>query len=272
VEILQRGLVLFRKDIVSCVIMFVRFHRSWSRLLTLLLGFICPVCGLAQATSYSWTVLIPENDSRAADVRDYDEFDSKSLVMNMNESEKIFRHRLVWNKAALKDLLALAPPFCELRFDAVNPLILTDREKAILKEFFARGGFVLFQEDAYPYSQDEFWSVKSWPVIDFLTRELPAADSDFKVEKVTDAHPLFHQYYNTQTGELTRHELEDNPYTPNRTLLSYRGHACAFVYGRYNYIEDGKWVAMPRPFRHFFSWDPKGYELTVNIYFYAVMH
>jgi len=190
----------------------------------------------------------------------------------MNDTEKVFRHQLAWNKVAIKNLLASSAPFCELRFDAVNPLVLTDQEKAILREYFVRGGFILFQEDAYPYFQDEFWSVKEWPVIDFLTKELPALDPDFTVQKVTDSHQLFHQYYNTQTAEFTKHELQDNPYTPNRTLLSYRGHPCAFVYGRYYLIEDGKWVAMPRPFEPVFSADPRGYQLTVNIYVYSQTH
>jgi hypothetical protein len=237
-----------------------------------LLGLGCPTSGLAQSTPFSWTVLIPENDSRAADVQDYDEFDSKSMVLGMNESEKVFRHHLVWNKVPIKKLLSVLTPFCELRFDAVKPLILTDQEKIILREFFARGGFILFQEDAYPYSQDEFWSIKSWPVIDFLTKELPANNPDFQVEKVTDSHILFHQYYNTRTADWTRHELQDNPYSPNRTLISYRGHPCAFVYGRYNIVENGEWVAMPRPFEHIFSLDSKGYKLTVNIYVYVTTH
>lgn len=233
-------------------------------------GFMSPA--RAGDDIYPWTVLIPQNDSRDADVRDMDEFDSKSMVRGMNEAEEVFHHHLVWSKISIRDLLSVSTTFCELRFDAVKPLILTDREKVILREYFARGGFVLFQEDAYPYAQDEFWSVKSWPVIDFLTRELPAASPDFKVEKVTDDHPLFHQYFDTKTAELTEHELRDNPYTPNRTLLSYRGHPCAFVYGRYNWIEDGKWVAMPRPYEHVFNSDPRGYQLTVNIYVYAMMH
>jgi hypothetical protein len=225
-----------------------------------------------QSCDLPWTVLIPENDSRAPDVRDYDLFDSRSLVLGMNESEKVFGHHLNWSKLAVKDLPTHSTPFCELRFDAVNPLFLTEAEKKIVREYFARGGFILFQEDAYPYSQDEFWSVHSWPIIDFLTRELPASSPDFSTQKVTDAHALFHIHYDTQTALSTRHELQDNPYTPNRTLLFYRGRACAFVYGRYNLIEDGKWVAMPRPFVKIFSLDPRGYQLTVNIYVYATTH
>ena len=248
--------------------------RAWRHVLVLLLvlGVAALYRARGQSCDLPWTVLIPENDSRAPDVRDYDLFDSRSLVFGMNKSEKVFGRHLVWSKLAVKDLPAHFTPFCELRFDAVNPLVLTEAEKKILREYFTRGGFILFQEDAYPYSQDEFWSVHSWPVIDFLTKELPASDPDFSAQKVTDAHPLFHIHYDTQTAALTRHELQDNPSTPNRTLLFYRGRPCAFVYGRYNLMEDGKWVAKPRPFVKIFSSDPRGYQLTVNIYVYATMH
>jgi hypothetical protein len=227
---------------------------------------------VAQAHTYPWTVLIPQHDSRDAEVRGQDDFDSRSLVGSMNVSEKIFGHRLVWSQARIADLLSLATPFCELRFDAVKPLVLTGQEKSILREYFSRGGFVLFQQDCYPYDQDEFWPVKSWPVIDFLTRELPAADPDFTVTKITDRHPLFNQAYHTRTSEFTVHELQGNPATPNRTLVAYRGHPCAFVYGRYYVIEDGKWIAEPRPFPRVFSLDPRGYQLTVNIYTYVALH
>ncbi len=256
---------------LSWPIVFTLPHRSRSLFSILLSGWLFLSGASALGQNFSWTVLTPENDSRDADVRAFDEFDSKSLVVGMNETEKVFHHQLRWSKVAIKDLLGVSTPFCELRFDAVKPLILTDREKAILREYFARGGFILFQEDAYPYSQDEFWSVKEWPVIDFLRKELPASSPDFKVEKVTDAHPLFRQYFETQTAAMIKHELSDNPFTPNRTLLTYNGRPCAFVYGRYNWIEDGKWTAMERPFPFVFSLEEKAYKLTVNIYVYATM-
>jgi len=82
-------------------------------------------------------------------------------------------------------------PFCELRFDAVRPFYFTTEEKLILQEYFKRGGFVLFFIDAYPYAQDEFWKIKEWPLIDFLTKELPASDSRFTIGRATDAYPIF---------------------------------------------------------------------------------
>ncbi len=217
---------------------------------------------------------MPQNDSRDPEMRDWDAFDSQSLVASMNANEKLFGRHLVWSRVAIRKLLDVSTPFCELRFDAVRPLVLTDEEKRVLREYFMRGGFVLFQEDAYPYDQDEFWAVHSWPVIDFLTKELPALDPDFKVTKVNDSHTLFNQVYHTKTAELTRHELEGNPFSPNRNFVTYRGRACAFVYGRYNVTDEytGKWVASPRPFEKRFSLEERGYELTVNIYAYAALH
>jgi len=228
---------------------------------------------VAQSCTFPWTVLVPQNDSRDAEVRAMDDFDSRSLVFSMNANEKLFGHHLVWSRVPITKLLLVATPFCELRFDAVHPLVLTDEEKRVLREYFRRGGFVLFQEDAYPYDQDEFWAVHSWPVIDFLRKELPAADPDFKVTRIDDSHPLFNQVYHTRTAVLIQHELDGNPYTPNRTFVTYRDQACAFVYGRYNLLgDDGKWFAAPRPFARVFSLESRGYMLTVNIYAYVALH
>jgi hypothetical protein len=242
------------------------------RLWLLVSALVFNLHAAAQSDTYPWTVLIPKNDSRDPDEREQDYFDSRSQVASMNESEKLFGHHLVWSRIPISKLLTISTPFCELRFDAVKPLVLTDEEKLILREYFMRGGFVQLEEDAYPYGQDEFWSVHSWPVIDFLMKELPASDPDFKVTKITDAHQLFHQVYQTYTSDTVRHELDGNPYTPNRTLLSYRGRACALVRGRYTEVVDGEWVAMPRPFERVFSMDPRGYELTVNVYAYIELH
>ena len=111
-------------------------------------------------------------------------------------------------------------------------------------------------------------------MIDFLTKELPASDRDFReVERITDAHALFHAYYDTpRPPSRPSTNYGSNPHTPNRTLITYRRQSCAFVYGRYYVIEDDKWAAMPRPFEHFFSLDPRGYALTVNIYVHTTLH
>jgi hypothetical protein len=228
------------------------------------------VC-LADA-EYIWGVLLPDNDSRPADVQEQDRYDSTALVSSMNDNVDCFRHRLIRRELAIRNLLGSSSCFCELHFDAVHPLLLTDEEKAIIKEFFKRGGFILFIEDCYPYSQDEFWGVRSWPIIDFIKEELPSQDHDFSLSHVSDSHAIFHTYYTTQTADAIWHELNGNPYTPNRTLLSYRGTACAFVYGRYGWLEDDQWIADQRPFKRIFSMQQKSYELTVNLYVYATSH
>ena len=57
------------------------------------------------------------------------------------------------DKTTISRLLSSGTPFCHFHFDAVKPLILSAEEKEILREYFRRGGFILFQEDCYPYDQ-----------------------------------------------------------------------------------------------------------------------
>ncbi len=123
-----------------------------------------------------------------------------------------------------------------MHFDGVNPGGLSVEEKSILGEYLKRGGFILFFIDTYPYSQDEFWAVKQWSVIDFLTKELPASDPDFTTGRATDDFPIFKVHYQTETADAIRHELNGNPNTPNRTLLFYRNRLCCFVMGEYGYL------------------------------------
>ena len=242
------------------------------RLVVLLMMLGADAACEAQVPTYSWTVLQPQNDPRTADVRSFDEFFSQSLVATMNRSEPLFQHRLTWNQVRIKDLLGFPTPFTELRFDALHPPALTLKEKAILREYLARGGFIMLIEDCYPYSQDKLWSVKSWPVVDFLTRELPASDPDFTVQRLKNEHMMFHQYYQTKINDLIQHELENNPSAPSQTLLSYRGHPCAYVVGQYFALVNGKWMAEPKPYPHVFKMRQKDYELSVNVYVYATMH
>ncbi len=225
----------------------------------------------ARALEYPWILLSPENDSRDPEMRDWDDADSLSMVGVMNQSESLFNHHLVWKKAAIKNLLALDAPFCEMRFDAVHPGSLSAEEKSILGEYFKRGGFILFFVDSYPYSQDEFWPVKKWSVIDFLTKDLPASDPEFTTGRATDDFPIFTAHYRTETPEPTKRELANNPNTPNRIMLFYRKRLCSFVIGRYSYMEDGAWVPMPRPFPTDFSMDARGFKLVVNIYIYSMV-
>ena len=239
----------------------------------ILLGLVWLCLSAAgRATVYPWVVLVPEHDSRDPEMVMEDEAESRGCVETINNSEKLFDHHLVWGKVPIRRLLEVTTPFCEIRFDAIHPLLLTDEEKKILKEYFQRGGFLFCMIDAYPYSEEQFWPVSHWAFIDFLTRELPAADPGFTVGRATDQFPIFSFYYKTETADAIRHELSGNVNTPNRTLLFYRGRLCVFVMGQYNYLEDGHWVPMERPFPMTFSAQLKSYQLIVNVYAYSIAH
>jgi hypothetical protein len=225
----------------------------------------------ARGTEYPWVYLVAENDSRDPEMCSHDEAQSLNTVAVINEQEDLFAHHLIWRKAAIRNLLAMNVPFCEMHFDAVRPFSLTADEKRIIAEYLKRGGFILFFIDTYPYAEEEFWPVKDWPIIDFIAKELPASDPDFTAGRATDDHPIFKVHYHTQTAEMIRHELEGNPNTPNRTILSYQDRLCCFVMGQYNYLEGGRWVALARPFPGVFSYQLKSYQLIVNIYTYSVV-
>jgi hypothetical protein len=246
------------------------FHRRFGEFVILgglvwLLAFV-PSRGL----EYPWVLLTPQHDSRDAEVCDQDEAQSLNMVGVINQTETLFHHHLLWKKVAIKDLLSLEAPFCEMHFDAVKPFWLTSQEKSILAEYLKRGGFILFFIDAYPYTQDEFWKVREWPLIDFLTKELPATHSGFTTGRATDEFPIFKIHYQTQTADSIRHELSGNPQTPNRTLLFYNGRLCCFVMGQYTHLENDEWVPMARPFSREFSLQLKSYQLVVNIYTYSI--
>jgi hypothetical protein len=225
----------------------------------------------ARALEYPWVMLVPENDSRDPEVRQQDEVQSLNTVAVINQQEELFNHHLTWRKAAVRDLLSINAPFCEMHFDAVKLFSFTAEEKGILTEYLKRGGFILFIIDAYPYAEDEFWKVKEWPLIDFIAKELPASDHDFLSRRATDYSPIFKIHYRTQTADSIRHELIDNPNTPNRTILFYRNRLCCFVMGNYTHLEDGQWVPMERPFPGPYEFELKSYRLTVNIYTYSVL-
>jgi hypothetical protein len=244
-------------------------HRPSRAALVLVLA-ACLETAVARAADYPWVMLAPANDSRDADEVAHDDQQSLSMVAVINQDEELLHQSLVWRKVMIKDLLAMQVPFCEMHFDAVNPVGLTPEEKGILAEYLKRGGFILFFIDAYPYPEEEFWKIKEWPVIDFLTRELPASDPGFTIRKATDDFPLFKVHYKTETADAIRHELTGNPNTPNRTLVYYKSRLCCFVMGSYSYLEDGTWQAADRPFSTDFSMELKSYQLIVNVYIYAI--
>ena len=247
-------------------------HRFWSDLLILLFGLGFPLAGFAQEDTLTWTFLTPENDTRAADVRNFDMLFSKRVLARMNSTEEVFHHHLSWQTVPILHPLDASAPFCELDFDPVNPLILTPQEKTILQEYLTRGGFIFLCEDAYPYSRDEFWSVKKWPIIDFLTKELPVSDRDFTFERITQQHGFLHEYYTPKIDEILAFELielKGNPTLPDLTLVSYRGHPCAFVLGNYAFDENG-WVTRPFPSNIMLAHEVLAFY--VNIYVYVMMH
>ncbi|MGC3992335.1 MAG: hypothetical protein QM796_22080 [Chthoniobacteraceae bacterium] len=225
----------------------------------------------AHAYDLPWTVLLPKNDTRDPEMRAWDAADSRFLVNLINESEPCVHHSIVWNETPLEKLLTLETPFAELRIDPVHPMDLTPEEKAILKEWILRGGFLLIYEDNYPYEQEDFRRAASLPVYDYLIHDLPAQDSRFTVEKASDAHPIFHRLHDTVTVPAIQHEKEVNPHYRGRTVLRFNGRITAFFMGRYSYFSEGRWVPMERPFPATFSSDPRSYFLVLNLYIYACL-
>ena len=150
-----------------------RLFYAWLALLCLFTS------GRGEQAVYPWVYLVPENDSRDAEVADFDEYLSRCMVDDMNNTEQVFQHHLAWAKLPISRLLSAQTPFCELNFDAVKPLILTPKEKSIVREYLSRGGFILLSEDAYPYSQDEFWAVKEWPITQLHDEGAAGARSRF---------------------------------------------------------------------------------------------
>ena len=237
----------------------------------ILLAFFWPVCGRADLPAYTWTFLTTEKDSRPADVHECDEALSRKTVEDMNITEKVFHGNLTWRKMNLSRLLSASAPFCELDVDPAQPSALTSREAVILKEYLERGGFLLLSEDAYPYTLDQIATFTKWPIIDFVTRHLPAIDSNFTAEKLTEKHPLYHSFYKTKIPLAEKRALRDMPNLPDLTLVSYKGHPCAFVYAS-DFCEDDHWVTMGRPFPTDSVLVPEDYALYVNLYVYVSMH
>jgi hypothetical protein len=227
------------------------------------------VLARAAGTEYPWVVLTPADDSRSAHMRQWDEGESLNTVSVINLREELFDHRLVWKKAAVRELLSMDAPFCELRFDAVHPFRWSAGEKSILAEYLRRGGFILFLLDAYPYSQDEFWAIGQWPVIDFITKELPGADRDFSPGKAGADLSVFKSPKPVHTPDWIQYELSGNARSCDRTMLSYQGRLCGFVIGEYsNYRLNGKggWIGLTRDPPMFYLFGEQNIDLIVNLY------
>jgi hypothetical protein len=225
----------------------------------------------AQLPTYTWTCLVPEHDTRDADLRKYDKDMSQQMIANMNETEQVFHHQLSWQEVPVGKLLVAHAPFCEIDYDPLHPLVLTDREKFILKEYLQRGGFLVLGEDVYPYTEDQIATVTKWSVIDYIIKDLPAADHDFAAAKVDESHPIYHQYYKTLVPAAERWALGRFPTLPDCTMVTYKGHPCAFVYANY-FCDNDQWIQLPRPFSEDHEWIAEDYAMNVNLYIYASMH
>jgi len=240
---------------------------NFSRLIAILWLVMVPACG---EDFLPWAMVRPANDSRPADVREYDEQDSAFLVTQMDANEKPLYHRMRWTVFPLARLLDHHVPFCEMRFDSIHPMAFTDEEKKVLKDYFERGGFLLLFEDAYPYEQELFRQKRDLPVFDYLIHDLPAQNADFTTGRLLDdSHPIFHTLHRTETVEGVRSEIRENPNYRGRTTLYYRGAMVAIFIGRYGTFDGTRWERMPRPFAGFSS-DIRSYYLILNIYVYAM--
>lgn len=235
--------------------------------------WLVAIAGAAHAAgdALPWIVLRPKNDTRDEEMRAWDEADSLAFVTAFNEAEEFATSRLRWTVAEMDKIDEGGAPFAELRVDPVRPMEFTSREKTALHEWLRRGGFLLLVEDCYPYPQERFRALEKLPAYEFLVRELPALDPEFRAIRVNDSHPIFRAYYRTSTGDWMAREQRENPNYRGRTLLLHRDKPAAFVMGRYGVQKDGRWVPAERPLRHRFGRELNGYQLIVNLYCHAMM-
>ena len=217
-------------------------------------------------------MLVPAQDSRDRDVCLFDEADTRDVIRFFNDSGKFKYTRFVFSKTRITRLLDARTPFADLHFDSVKPMAFTPDEKAILKEWLMRGGFLVALEDTYPYEQEEFRKARDLPVFDFFTKELPAEDSDFTVERAGPSDAFFREPYPTRPAAPIEVEMRENPNYRGFTMLLYKGRVAVFIHGRYNYMEDGRWVRATRPFSSDHTLAIESYALTINIYYYALTH
>jgi hypothetical protein len=240
-------------------------------LVAFLLGTALSSVGWAQAPDYSWTILVPKNDTRDKDVVERDKLEIVNAVAAMNTVDAVFHERLVWRETSIVNLLSQPVPFCELDFDIIKPFVPTPLEKKTLREYLVRGGFLLLCEDGYPYTREEILKVKGWPIIDFVLKELPVADPNFTVERITEKHPLFRQYYKMGIPQAEVNEMKINPRLPDYMLVSYRHHPCVFIVANCA-IDDEEWVTLPKPYLVDEPIMQEDLELPINLYVYATMH
>ena len=222
------------------------------------------------AEDIPWTMLIPAQDSRAADICNFDEADIRNMIDVLNKSNKLNHAHFVFSQTSINGLLDALTPFAVLHFDSVNPMEFTSAEKSILKEWFKRGGFLIACEDTYPYTQEEFRKDRQLPVFNFLIKELPASDPEFTIGKAGPTHPVFTDPFLTKPAPPFAIEIRENPNYKGFTMLFYKGKMAVFFLGRYNYMENGRWVPRARPFENYHGLLVESYLLYLNLYFQAL--
>ncbi len=211
----------------------------------------------AKAFEYPWVFLIPNSSSYDSTGNNMDEAVSRNTVAILNQKEPLFNHHLIWKKVTIKNLLSMGTPFCEMHFDAVIPCKLDSEEKSIIEEYLKRGGFILLVIDTCRYSEEEYWNVKEWPIMNFLTHDLPASDHSFSTGKASENFPIFRLPYQFTFPDFIRHEFSENPYSPVHTQLFYQNRLCCFVLEFYSSARNRR---------------DNAYQLLVNIYTYSVMN
>jgi hypothetical protein len=227
----------------------------------------------ARSEDLPWVSITPEHDGRDAEMAAFDVRDIEEMIGVLNNSEPFKLDQFTFACVPISKLLRALTPFAELHFDPINPVPFTPEEKTILKEWLKRGGFIAAFEDTYPYAQEDFRKKRDIPVVNFFTKDLPAEDPDFTVSKAPVDSPFFRQGpFPTDPAPSLQVEMEDNPNFYGYTTVSYRGRVVIFFLGRYSAMDDRRWIPYDRPFPEAHALTLQSYYLTLNIYYYALMH
>jgi hypothetical protein len=200
--------------------------------------------------SFSYVSLYLNDDQRDEDMVQFDDLFDQKAVQWINDSGKL-KGPVVWKRQSLLTVVKEPfPVFCKLHFDAVKSSTFTEDEKAVLIEYFSRGGFIEFVEDDYPYDETdnkdyEFQQkAKSKnPILIFLTKDLPKVGKDFKFKVYKPTAEGTPDFYKIPTYK--------NKYTPPSEflLMSNRYVGCVTYVGADQNKTTGRWTPLDRPFK-----------------------
>lgn len=180
-----------------------------------MLSVLLLLSALAAGKDLVWTILTPEEDARDAGMVEFDRKMDEHLVATINTTDEL-RDRLQVKAHELGQLGSSRSAFASLHFDPTKPSELNEAEKKALELYLARGGFLLLVEDNYPYSQAEFRRPSRVAVFDYLTRELPARNPDFRATQAGQSHPVFHQLFQVEIPPAILRETFENAYSGAR--------------------------------------------------------